>query len=236
MRILSWSDFQRVKEYNLAECDICRVTAAPKSRLGFFARVRDFLKGLYEALYGFVLHTFRSINRRIKSKFPLYRMHEETAEHVRHAVQVFAWLVLPLSLAYLLGLQFFFGQSVWGSMLWGLAVYFYSNFLPDLPSIYRKQNLDTEATDLSWYKKYALLLFAPVLVWLLFSDVHLNWRTVETYHNFKSLAVYGAFLFVVGFLGFASLPLSFADLLKVFFLLCCGAIGFLTHLRVDEVW
>jgi hypothetical protein len=25
------------------------------------------------------------------------------------------------------------------TMLWGLAVFFYSNFLPDLPSIYRKK-------------------------------------------------------------------------------------------------
>jgi hypothetical protein len=163
-------------------------------------------------------------------------MKEETTEHVRHAVQVFIWLILPLSLAYLLGLQIFFNENVWGSMLWGLAVYFYSNFLPDLPSINRKPKLEPNDTDLPPYKKYALLLFAPILVWLLFSDIRISWRTVETYHNFTSLAVYGTFLFVVGFLGFARLPLLIADLLKVLFFFFCGVAGFLTHLKVDKIW
>jgi hypothetical protein len=190
---------------------------------------------MYNALYGFVLHTFKSINRKIKSKFPVYRMHEETAEHVKHAVQVFTWLILPLSVAYILGLQLLFNENAWGSMLWGIAVYFYSNFLPDLPSINRKSKPDN-TTDLPGYKKYALLLFAPVLVWLLFSDIRLSWKTVETFHNFTSLAIYGAFLFIIGFFGFAGLPLIIRDLLKVFFFLSCGVIGFLTHLRVDEIW
>lgn len=193
-------------------------------------------KGFYEALYGFVLHTFKSINRRIKSKFPVWRMKEETSEHVHHAVKMFIWLILPLSLAYFFGCQFLFGENVWGSMLWGVAVYFYSNFLPDLPSIYRKKKVEPGNTDLSWYKKYALLLFAPLLVWLLFSDIRLSWRTAETYHNFASLTIYGAFLFAVGFLGFAGLPLSVRDLIKVFFFFFCGIAGFLTHLRVDEIW
>jgi hypothetical protein len=163
-------------------------------------------------------------------------MKEETTEHVRHAVQVFIWLILPLSLAYLFGLQIFFSENVWGSMLWGLAVYFYSNFLPDLPSIHRKPKLKPNDKDLPLHKKYALLLFAPLLVWLLFSGIRVSWRTVETYHNFTSLAVYGMFLFVVGFLGFARLPLLIADLLKVLFFFFCGVAGFLTHLRVDKIW
>lgn len=162
-------------------------------------------------------------------------MHEETAEHVKHAVQVFMWLVVPLSLAYILGLQFLFSEIAWGSMLWGIAVFFYSNFLPDLPSIHRKSKPDNTA-DLPGYKKYALLLFAPVLVWLLFSDICLSWKTVETFHNFTSLAVYGAFLFIVGFFGFAGLPLLLRDMLKALFFLSCGVLGFLTHLKVDEIW
>jgi len=208
-----------------------------KSRLNkFFTKVHNMLKGLYDALYGFVLHTFKSINRRIKSKFPVYRMKDETTEHVRHAVQVFIWLILPLSLAYVLGFQFLFRENVWGSMLWAVAVYFYSNFLPDLPSIHRKLKLEPSTTDLPWYKKYSLLLFAPLLVWLLFSDIRLSWKTVETYHNFTSLAVYGTFLFAVGSLAFAGLPLLPRDLIKVFFFLSCGVAGFLTHLKVDEIW
>jgi len=213
------------------------VTTAPKSRLDkLLAKTRDILKGFYEALYGLVLHTFKNINRRIKSKFPLYRMHEETTEHVRHALQVFIWPILPLSLAYLFGIQFLFRQNLWGSMLWGIAVYFYSNFLPDLPAINRKRKCDPEEPDLPWYKKYTLLLFAPLFVWLLFSNVRLDWRTEETYHNFTSLAVYAIFLFAVGLLAFVNLPLSIPSLLEALFLMSCGVTGFLTHLKVDKIW
>lgn len=194
------------------------------------------LRGLYEALYGLVLHSFKSMNRRIKSRFPVWRMKEETSEHVHHSVKVFMWMVLPLSLAYALGFQFFLGENVLGPTLWGFVVYFYSNFLPDLPSIYRKKKPEPESTDLPWYKKYTLLLFAPLLVWLLFSGIRLSWRTEETYHNFRSVAIYGAFLFVVGFLAFAELPLPIKDLITIFFFQFCGVAGFLTHLKVDEIW
>jgi hypothetical protein len=163
-------------------------------------------------------------------------MKEETSEHVHHSVKVFMWMVLPLSLAYALGFQFFLGENVLGPTLWGFVVYFYSNFLPDLPSIYRKKKPEPESTDLPWYKKYTLLLFAPLLVWLLFSGIRLSWRTEETYHNFRSVAIYGAFLFVVGFLAFAELPLPIKDLITIFFFQFCGVAGFLTHLKVDEIW
>jgi hypothetical protein len=163
-------------------------------------------------------------------------MKEETTEHVRHSAQVFIWVILPLSLAYIFGYEFVLGENVLGLVLWGVAVYFYSNFLPDLPSIYRKKKRERDGNDLSWYKKYALLLFAPLLIWILFSGVRLSWRTEETYHNLRSLTVYGTFLFVVGFLGFAGIPLSIEGLVKILFFQFCGVIGFLTHLRVDEIW
>ncbi len=194
------------------------------------------LRGLYEALYGFVLHSFKSINRKIRSRFPVWRMEEETSEHVKRSIKIFIWTILPLSLIYVCGCQILFEENVWGPMLWGAVVYFYSNFLPDLPSIYRKKKNNRESTDLSWYKKYALLLFAPLLVWLLFSGIRLSWRTLETYHNFRSLAIYGAFLFAAGLFGFAEFPFSIGDLIKIFFFQFCGIIGFLVHLKVDEVW
>jgi hypothetical protein len=176
------------------------------------------------------------MNRRIKSKFPVWRMKEETSEHVWKSVQVFIWVILPLSVACVLGCWFVLGQNALGLVLWGVAVYFYSNFLPDLPSIYRKKKREQNGKDLAWYKKYALLLFAPLLVWILFSGVRLSWRTEETYHNFKSLAVYGTFLFPVGLLAFAGIPLSIESLIKILFFQFCGVTGFLTHLKVDDIW
>jgi hypothetical protein len=59
---------------------------------------------------------------------------------------------------------------------------------------------------------------------------------METYHNFTSLAIYGTFLFAVGFLGFAGLPLAIEGLVKILFFQSCGIIGYLTHLKVDEIW
>jgi hypothetical protein len=90
--------------------------------------------------------------------------------------------------------------------------------------------------DLPWYKKYALLLFAPLLIWVLFSGLELAWRTTETFHNFKSLTVYGTFLFVLGVLGFVNFPLSITAFTKILSLPLYGIIGYLTHLKVDRIW
>jgi hypothetical protein len=200
------------------------------------SKVHEVFRGLYQALYGLVLHSFKSINRKIRSGFPVWRMKQETSEHVKRSVEVFAWIIVPLSLAYIFSYEVMLNENVLGPMLWGLIVYFYSNFLPDLPSIYRKKNCASDSPDLPWYKKYVLLLFAPLLVWLLFSEIRLTWTTAETYHNFRSLAVYGTFLFAVGFLAFAKLPLSIEDLTKILVFQLCGMTGFLTHLKVDDIW
>lgn len=197
--------------------------------------IHNALNELYKALYGFVLHSFKSINRRIKSKFPVYRMKEETTEHVQQAVKVFSWVILPLSLAYLFGSQIFLGQNVLWPTLWAIAVYFYSNFLPDLPSVYRKKKTENDGKDIPWYKKYVILLLAPLLIWLLFCGLRLSWRTTDTFHNFKALTVYAIFLGAIGFLGFSGLPILIGDILKVMFFLSCGVIGFLAHLKIDKI-
>jgi hypothetical protein len=163
-------------------------------------------------------------------------MREETTEHVGQSVKVFLWLIFPLGVASVLSQLFLFKENMLGPVLWSVLIYFYSNFLPDLPSIHRKKESEIGTTDLAWYKKYALLLFAPLLVWLLFSGMRSNWKTEETYHNLGSAAIYGVFLFAVGFLGFAGFPLRVEDLVKVFFFVFCGTAGFLAHLKVDKIW
>jgi hypothetical protein len=199
--------------------------------------IRGILVGLYNATCGFVLHSFKSINRKIKSKLPVWRMEEETLEHVHFAVRIFKWLVLPASLLYSLTMFFLFGQNALDSTLWGMLLFFYSNFLPDLPSIYRKKKKNNgKAKDLSWYKKYAILLFAPLLIWILFSGTQLAWRTTETFHNFKSLTVYGAFLFLLGFLAYVSFPIEIINIVKIASIPVYGIIGYLTHLKVDKIW
>lgn len=200
------------------------------------SRIKNFLNAVYNALFGFVFHSFKSINRRIRSKLPSWRMEEETLEHLHSSVKMFKWIILPASLFYMFLEFYFFGENALDSMLWGILVFFYSNFLPDLPSIYRRKAKNEKAEDLPWYKKYTILLFAPLLVWVLFSGMRLSWRTNETYHNFKSLTVYGVFLLLLGFFAFVKFPTEIGNLIKVLFFPFYGVTGYLTHLKVDKIW
>jgi len=194
------------------------------------------LTGLYNALYGFVLHSFKSINRKVRSKLPVWRMEEETLEHVHFSIKVFKWIVLPASLLYVCVDLYLFGENALDSMLWGILLFFYSNFLPDLPSIYRKKKNNGKAEDLPWYKKYTLLLFAPLLIWVLFSGTRLKWNTTDTFHNFKSLAIYGTFLLTLGFFAFVNFPISIGNITEILSIPIYGLMGYLAHLKVDKIW
>jgi hypothetical protein len=163
-------------------------------------------------------------------------MKEETAEHVQGAVKVFKFVVLPASLIFVFANFYFLGENSVAPMLWGILVFFYSNFLPDLPSIYRKKGKISDYKDPPWYKKYLLLLSAPIVIWVLFSGVRLKWKTVETFHNFTSLAIYGIFLLLVGFLVFVGNPISIGNLIEILSLPLYGMAGYLTHLKVDKIW
>jgi hypothetical protein len=193
------------------------------------------LAGLHNALFALVLSFFENINTKIRSKLPSWRLREETFEHVRMALDVFELIVLPFSLIYLFGGMLLLKENALNSMLWGILIFFYSNFLPDLTSITRRDKKKVEGGDLPWHKKYAVLLFAPVFVLLLFSNVHLGWKTVENFHNFKSMTVYGGFLLLCGFVMFGGFPISLGQAVEVLVLPLYGSIGYLTHLRVDKV-
>ncbi|MEM3609051.1 MAG: hypothetical protein QXZ02_06515 [Candidatus Bathyarchaeia archaeon] len=202
----------------------------------FLNAIHDFLTVLYNALFGFVFNFFKSLNKKVRSKLPVWRMEEETLEHVHSTVKIFKWVILPASLLYVFVEFYFFGENVLDSMFWGLLVFFYSSFLPDLPSIYRKKTKDEKAEDLPWYKKYAILLLAPLLVWILFSGIQLSWRTTETYHNFKSLTIYGFFLYLASFFAFIRFPVEIGNLTKILLFPLYGLAGYLTHLKVDKIW
>lgn len=138
-------------------------------------------------------------------------------------------------------------------MFLGILIFFYSNFLPDIPSIYRRRKRrygDTIVTDenLLWDEKYALLLFAPLFIVAFFCGIRLRWKTTETFHNFKSLTIYVAFLLLLGLFVFGNiteilsffayrenLPISTGDITEILSLPFYGLIGYLTHLKVDEM-
>ena len=191
---------------------------------------------IYDTFYGSVLQYFKSVNRKAGSKLPFWCMKCETFQHVYLLIKVLKWVVLPASLLYVCADFYFFGQNALDSMLWGLLIFFYSNFLPDLPSIYRRKiyrDISLTTEDLPWYKKYALLLVAPLFIGAFFSGIPLRWKTTETFHNFKSLAIYVVFLFILSLFAFGDFSISIGDITEIVSLPAYGLIGYLTHLKVD---
>jgi hypothetical protein len=208
------------------------------------SKVKRFLRLLplliYDAFYGALLRYFKSVNRKAGKKLALWSMKLETFQHLYLLTRVFKWVVLPASLLYVCLDFYLLGQNALDSMFLGILIFVYSNFLPDLPSIYRRRMIygDTGATTkgLSWYRKYALLLFAPLFIAAIFLGIRLKWKTSETFHNLKSLAVYGAFLLTLGVFAFGEFPMSIGDITEVISLPIYGLAGYLTHLKVDLIF
>jgi hypothetical protein len=203
---------------------------------GFLKTIDTMLTGLHSTLHSFVLSLFKNVNRRVRLRLPAWKMNEETSEHVNFAIKVFKKMILPVSIIYVSADFYFLGRNALDSALWGLLVFFYSNFLPDLPSIFRERKEEGRKERLPWYKRYALLLFAPLFILLLFSGQQLGWKTTESFHNFSSVAVYGAFLLLLGFMLFGNFPISLGRLTEILSLSFYGVGGYLTHLKVDRIW
>lgn len=201
---------------------------------------RSVSRSLYEDLYRLILGYFHRVNRKVRAKIPLWFMKLETFEHVHLLTKVFKWIVLPSSVLYGCAMFIFFGQNALDSILLANLLFFYSNFLPDLPAIFRRKlyrdERDTFHEDLPTYKAYALLLFAPFFIVLLFCGKKTKWRTPETFHNFKSLVVYGAFLFTLGFLVLTVFRVSLGGIIAALFVPLFGLLGYLTHLKVDHLF
>lgn len=188
------------------------------------------------ALHGLVLNFFRSLNRLVESKLRVWYIRKETSEHLRFLTKAFKWVVLPATLFHVCTAIYFFGENPLDSVSLGVLVFLYSNFLPDLPSAYTDRKDNGTTKPLPWYKKYPLLLFAPIFIWLLYSGVHLRWKTTETFHNFKSLTIYALFLVLCGLLAFGDPPISIGDIAEVISLPLYGIAGYLAHLKVDKIW
>ena len=201
---------------------------------------RSVSRSLYEKIYGLVLAYFMNVNQKVNAKISLWFMKLETFEHVHHLTKVFKWIVLPSSVLYGCAMFIFFGQNSLDSIILAVLLFFYSNFVPDLPAIFRRKVYhdvrDSFHEDLPKYKTYALLLFAPLFIVLLFCGKKIKWKTTETFHNFKSLTIYGTFLFTLGFLVLVAFPISIGSTIEVLWVPLFALLGYLTHLRVDHVF
>jgi hypothetical protein len=210
------------------------VTKTSKIRK-FVEGVQSLLTNIRNAIFGFVLTFFSNLNRKIKSAFPFWRMEEETSEHVHMLVKAFKYVVFPASLFYVCADLILFHANALDSMFWGILVFLYSNFLPDMPFVFRSHKNNRKTEDLPWYKKYSLLLFAPLFIWLLFSGMRIGWKTTENFHNLKSMTIFGVFLFVLGFFAFGNFPIDAANMTEIFSLPLYGLTGYICHLRVDKI-
>jgi hypothetical protein len=183
---------------------------------------------------------FKRVNHKVRAKIPLWFMKLETFEHVHLMTKVFKWIVLPSSILYGSAMLIFFGQNTLDSIILAVLLFFYSNFVPDLPAIFRRKVYhdvrDSFHEELPKYKTYALLLFAPLFIVLLFCGEKIKWKTTETFHNFKSLAIYGTFLFTLGFLVLVAFPISIGSTIEVLWGPLFALLGYLTHLRVDHMF
>ncbi len=201
---------------------------------------RTVSRSLYEKIYGIVLGYFTRVNRKVNAKISLWFMKLETYEHVHLLTKVFKWIVLPSSVLYGYAMFIFFGRNALDSILLANLMFFYSNFVPDLPAIFRRKVYrdvrDSFHEELPKYKSYALLLLALVFIILLFCGKKIRWKTTETFHNFKSLAIYGIFLFTLGFLVLVAFPISIGSTIEVIWIPLFALLGYLTHLKVDDVF
>lgn len=202
----------------------------------FFKTLHRMFLCLHGVLFGLTLQFFKNSNAIVKSKLTVWYMEKETSEHFHLLIKVLNWIIVPLSLFYVFLALFVLGVNPIDSVLGGLLLFVYSNFLPDLPALFCKQKTIEQCSPLPWYKTYSLLVFAPLFVWLTFSKVPINWKTTESFHNFKSLVIYTLFLALGGLLVFGDVPLSLGDVAESLFLSLYGLIGYLTHLKVDNVW
>jgi len=205
-------------------------------KLDSFVRgVKSFLEHCRLSFENFVLWFFRTLSLRAHLKVNFQKIRDETTEHINYLSSTLRQVVLPVSLCYLC-LGFFFGNNVIDSLFLSALIFVYSNFLPDLLSTFKIRNRKEKDKDGAWYKKYALLFFAPIFIFLLWGHGTPSFKTVEHFHNVKSLGAYSIFLFLLGLILYGNLPLSWGRILEVFSLTIFGSIGYVTHLKVDKIF
>ena len=158
------------------------------------------------------------------AKFDL--IEDEVKTHFSFVKWMFKRIVMPLIVFYVV-LGLIFNMNVFGSLLVTLIIFIYSNFIPDIDFlITRTKNKNKESL---WYERYFLLFFAPLIVYYILEGraKPLYSKERKCFHNFKTVVVYGIFLFIVG-------SILWDDALKIVMLPVFGMLGFIFHLLVDK--
>ena len=150
---------------------------------------------------------------------------DELTEHSGFMKWSFKRIILPLTVFYVVA-GFLLGEHVLGSLLMGIVVFLYANFLPDLDTFFPHSN--DKSNKVSVVRKRIALFFAPVLIYYILSEGHKPWDLGKNkpFHNTRSLLEFSCFLFFFG-------SLLYFSFLKAFFFMLFGFCGYCIHLIID---
>ncbi|MBI4159316.1 hypothetical protein HY500_03595 [Candidatus Woesearchaeota archaeon] len=164
------------------------------------------------------------ISKKIPSYVNFQKIEDEIREHFGFLKWAFKRIVLPIAIAYILVGIFFFKMNVLGSLVIAFIVFLYSNFLPDTDFLIK----ETKNIESRWYEKYALLFFAPVIIYYILDGRKkpLYTRKGKFFHNYKTVFIWGIFLFIIG-------STLWQEPIKMAILPIFGMLGFSFHLIVD---
>ena len=166
------------------------------------------------------------IGKKIPSYVEFKKMEEEIKEHFTFLKWTFKRIILPLAIFYAIAGIFFFEINVLGSLVIALLIFLYSNFLPDIDFL-MKEAKDKKLVS-KWYEKYSLLFFAPIIMYYILDGRKKPIYTLKGkyFHNFRTVLIYGVFLFVLG-------AILWQENIKMIILPLFGMLGFSFHLMVD---
>lgn len=169
-------------------------------------------------------------DRTIFKNLPPYatfkKMNREMTEHFNFLAWVFKRIVLPIIVFYVI-FGLIFEINVFGSIFLSSLLFFYSSLLPDVDALFKKTK--NKMLDSLWYEKYSLLFFAPVIIYYIISGRARPLYSMKErpFHSFKTVFIYGVFLFVVG-------SIFWTDTLRRIMFPLFGMLGFTVHLLIDK--
>lgn len=185
--------------------------------------------------------------------FPRNITIEEVGSEVLEHFEIIKFIIkrffLPFAVIYIIA-GFVLGIHVLGSLFLGLIIFLYSNFLPDMDSVFKKLNISEGSKlykgyvkiskkgrmlirkdETKWYEKYAVLFFAPLFIYyILFQKAkHLYTTQEKPFHNIRSLFAYSSFLLLLGII-------LYSNILEQISISVFGGVGYYTHLFIDNVF
>jgi len=166
------------------------------------------------------------ISKKIPSYATFKKMNEEIIEHLDFIRWVFKRITLPMVVFYV-AVGLILGMDIFGSIFLSTLLFFYSNLLPDVDALFQKT--EDKMLDSLWYEKYSLLFFAPMMIYYIISGRARPLYSTEekTFHNNKTIVIYGTFLFIIG-------SIFWMDTVKRVMFPLFGMLGFTTHLLIDR--